>query len=200
MSDKDYTNITSELKKQLQQEKYVDVTKKCLYIFKELDLNDLRLYNLIRSVEKNINQQVDPIIIESGINHVLDKFKEYRQTKAEQFSNLIIAVVSYSLIPALTFVAVYIKSGEAPMGSVLTMSLAVYCMSITLSIKGKAERIMGLFFSLFVFVCFAIQEENKENADLIIYVNICTSMVIALFLWDRIHRHLLKSEQIETKI
>jgi hypothetical protein len=151
--------------------------------------NDLAAYLSIKSILEDIKNDKNQDFIRKDIDETKKKILNQRLPKTEKISNFIISIVSYTLIPIVPFIANYLNN-EPNTNKDIVLSLAMYCISIALSLKTARDRIFGILFSIIIFLL--VDKEPKPNAVYGTYV--FTAITVTFHLLDRINRHLRENE------
>ncbi len=116
-------------------------------LHEELNPNDLAIYLTLKSIEHDIANSKSEEFISNEIKSLLKRFRRKRLVKSERWSNFVVAVMSFTLIPALPFIANWIN--EVPnTGNSLVLSLAIYCISVALSIESPRDRMISIILYL----------------------------------------------------
>lgn len=151
--------------------------------------NDLVAYLSIKSLENDMKIGKDQDYIRKDISELMQKVINQRLPRSEKISNFTISVVSYTLIPIVPFIANFLN--DLPnTGKDIVLSFAMYCISIALSFKTARDRIIGILFSLIIFLL--VDQEPKPSAIYATYF--FTVVIVSFHLNDRINRHLKGNE------
>lgn len=151
--------------------------------------NDLAAYLSIKSITEDIGTNKNPDYIRKDIEEIKQKIINQRIPIKEKISNFVIAIVSYTLIPIIPFVANWLNNEENTNKDIV-LSFAMYCISISLSFKTARDRILGILFSLIIFLL--VDKEPKQGAVLGTYL--LTFVTIVFHVFDRVNRHIKDNE------
>lgn len=189
MSDDNFTDNISKIDTCISTGKYVDA----MPIFKELHSkiapNDLSIFLTLKALGEDIQNKRNEDYLLKQIEDLKTRFTLQRIPKSEKISNFTISVVSYTLIPIIPFIANWLNK-EANTKKDIILSLAMYCISIALSLKHARDRIIGILFSLIVFLL--VDKEPRDGAVIGTY---CLSLVtVVLHISDRFSRHIVNNE------
>ncbi len=172
-----------------QEQKFTKAIDKLKKLYKVTVPNNLHIYLSIKSIKADIENGKDNDLISNNILVIQNQILGFRLTKSERFSNFAIAVMSYTLIPLMPFLANWLNNKQNSNENII-LSIAIYCISIALSIKYTRDRMIGIIMSILVFLL--VRENPTQQAMLVSFI--VTFIIFLLHVTDRAKRHLIEHE------
>jgi len=189
MNDKNYIEKINQINEACTEKRFADAIKFIEELQRDISDNDLSLYLSLKSIKEDLNNNKSGELIENSIQHAVSIIKKKKLSRSERWSNFIVAVMSYTLIPAMPFLANWLNNKQNTDENII-LSLAIYCISVALSMQAARDRMVGIILSILIFL---IVRENPTYqamiAGLVVTVSIFTMHII-----DRMNRHLVNHE------
>ena len=189
MNDKAYIEKITQIDKACGDKRFPDAIKLIEEIQGEISDNDLSLYLSLKSIKEDLTNNKAEELISNDIQNAVSIIRRKKFSKSERWSNFIVAIMSYTLIPAMPFLANWLNNKQNTTENII-LSLAIYCISVALSMQAARDRMIGIILSILIFL---LVRENPTSqamtAGLVVTIAIFTMHVI-----DRMNRHLTNHE------
>lgn len=189
MNDNNFTDNLNKIDSCISTGKYIDAIPVFKELHNKLTPNDLSIFLTLKALGEDIQNKRNEDYLLKQIEDLKTRFAIQRIPRSEKISNFTISVVSYTLIPIIPFIANWLNKEENTKKDII-LSLAMYCISIALSLKHARDRIFGILFSLIIFLL--VDKEPRDGAVIGTY---CLSFVtVAFHISDRFNRHIINNE------
>ena len=189
MDDKKYIEKIDKLDKACLDKDFTTAITFIEVIQSEISDNDLSLYLSIKSIKEDITNNKAEELISNDIQTAVSLIKKKKLSKNERWSNLIVAIMSYTLIPAMPFLANWLNDKQNTDENII-LSLAIYCISVALSMQAARDRMIGIILSILIFLL--VRESPTSQAMTAGFL--LTIAIFTIHLIDRINRHLVNHE------
>lgn len=189
MNDKIFKEKINLIDESVKQRKFEETIPIFQDLHSALLPNDLTTYLSIKSLHDTIKSNRDIEFVLKEVSDIKARLQILRLPERERISNFVTSVVSYTIIPVVPFFANWLN-GEETTNKDVVLSLAMYNISIALSLKSARDRILGILFSITIFLL--VDKEPKPNAVFATYL--LTLVTVLLHFADRYYRHLKYQE------
>lgn len=189
MKDKDFRSTIESLLLRVTESKYEEVLGDLKKMGSVLAKNDLSMYLAIKSLEEDVkNQKVDDLLRKS-FEDLIERIEGNFVAKTDRVSNFLVAILSFTVLPLTPFLANWLNEEENTRKDVV-LTLAMYSISIALSVKSTRLRMFGMISTVILFLMV-----NKEPPVRAVVASFAiTVMNIIAHVWDRYERHLKGNE------